>query len=227
VKRATALVGLAVVVVAVVASLFLWNAAPARAQSLGSLSGEDFEKAFLQQMIMHHAMATQMAGPIPEKAAHAELKAVGQSIISSQSAEIQQMRGWLKDWYGVDMPMMDGPGMMPGMHQGMGSGMMPGMRSGMMQHQGQGMGAGTMDMQQCMQMHQGMTGMMTELSGPRLEATFMSMMIPHHEGAISMASLVAERAVHPELKQLAERIMADQTREIGQFNQWLGDWYSL
>jgi uncharacterized protein (DUF305 family) len=88
--------------------------------------------------------------------------------------------------------------MMPGMHQGMGSGMMPGMGSGMTQ--GQGMGAGTMDMQQCMQMHQGMTGMMTELSGPRLEATFMSMMMPHHEGAISMASLVAERAIHPELK---------------------------
>jgi uncharacterized protein (DUF305 family) len=225
VKRTTTLVGLAVALVAVVAVPFLWNAAPAGAQSLDSLSGEEFEKAFLQQMIMHHAMAVHMTAPISEKAVHDELKTVGQSIITSQTAEIQQMRGWLKDWYSVDMPMMDGHGMMPGMHQGAGNGMMPGMGPGMMQ--GQGMGTGMMDMQQCMQMHQGMTGMMAELDGPRLEATFMSMMIPHHEGAVSMARLATERAVHPELKQLAEQIVADQTREIGQFNQWLADWYGL
>jgi uncharacterized protein (DUF305 family) len=237
VKRAVALVGIAAAIVVVVAAPFLWNAAPAGAQSLDSLSGEEFEKAFLHEMIMHHAMAVQMVSPIPEKAVHEELKAAGQSVVTSQAAEIQRMRGWLKDWYGVDMPMMDGQGMMPGMHQGQGHGMMPGMHqgagNGMMpgmgpgMMQGQGMGAGMMDMQQCMQMHQGMAGMMAELSGPRLEATFMSMMIPHHEGAVAMARLATERAVHPELKQLAEQIVADQSREIGQFNQWLADWYSL
>jgi uncharacterized protein (DUF305 family) len=150
------------------------------------------------------------------------------------------MRGWLKDWYGIDapMPMMDGqgmmpgmgPGMMPGAGQGQGPGMMPGMQHGQGQGMMPGMGPGMMPgMDQGMghRMGMDMMGMMTGLSGPRLEATFMSMMIPHHEGAVSMARLVVDRAVHPELKQLAEQIIADQSREIGQFNQWLAAWYNL
>ena len=235
-KRAIALVA---IVAALVAAPLLWSASTARAQALDTLNGEEFEKAFLQQMIMHHAMAVMMARPIPERAVHDELKATGQSIIGSQTAEIEQMRGWLKDWYGVDapMPMMDGQGMMPGMHQGQGQGMMPGMNHGAGQgmmpgmqpgqsQQGQGMMPG-MDQGMGHRMGMEMMGMMTGLSGPRLEATFMSMMIPHHEGATSMARLATDRAVHPELKQLAEQIIADQTREIGQFNQWLSAWYSL
>lgn len=228
-KRTIALVAIAA---AVLAAPLLWNAASARAQSLDALNGEELEKAFLQQMIMHHAMAVMMAQPISEKAVHDELKATGQSIISSQTAEIEQMRGWLKDWYGIDapMPMMDGQGVTPGMRSGQGMmpgmqpgpGMMPGMGPGMMQNQGQGTMPGM-----CQGMGMDMMGLMAGLSGARLEATFMTMMIPHHEGAVTIARLAGERAVHPELKQLAEQIIADQSREIGQFNQWLGGWYNL
>jgi uncharacterized protein (DUF305 family) len=229
VKRAIALVA---IVAALAAAPLLWSAGTARAQALDTLNGEEFEKAFLQQMIMHHAMAVMMARPIPEKAVHDELKATGQSIITSQTAEIEQMRGWLKDWYGIDapMPMMDGQGMMPGMGPGMmpgaGQGQGPGMMPGMQHGQGPGMMPG-MDQGMGHRMGMEMMGMMTGLSGPRLEATFMSMMIPHHEGAVSMARLAVDRAVHPELKQLAEQIIADQSREIGQFNQWLAAWYNL
>lgn len=232
-KRSIALVALGASIAlaaAVLVAPFLWGTSAARAQALDTLNGEEFEKAFLQQMITHHAMAVMMAKPIPEKAVHDELKATGQSIITSQTAEIGQMRGWLKDWYGIEapMPMMEGQGMMPGMQQGQGQGMMPGMQhgSGMMpgMQQGQGQGQGMMP-----GMGQGMDmmGMMNELSGLRLEATFMTMMIPHHEGATSMARLATERAIRPEVKQLAEQIIADQTREIGQFNQWLSAWYNL
>jgi uncharacterized protein (DUF305 family) len=226
-KRAIALVAVAATVLV---APFLWSTSAARAQALDTLNGEEFEKAFLQQMIMHHAMAVMMARPVPQQAVHDELKATGQSIISSQTAEIGQMRGWLKDWYGIDapMPMMDGQGMMPGMQQGQGQGMMPGMQhgSGMMpgMQQGQGQGQGMM---QNPGHGMDMMGMMTGLSGSRLEATFMTMMIPHHEGAVSMSRLAIDRAVHPELKQLAEQIISDQNREIGQFNQWLGAWYNL
>ena len=40
---------------------------PSRAQMgppLDQLTGDDFDKAFLQQMIMHHAMAVMMARPV-------------------------------------------------------------------------------------------------------------------------------------------------------------------
>jgi len=115
---------------------------------------------------------------------------------------------------------------MPGMGQGQGQGMMPGTGPGMMQNQGQGQGPGMMPgMGQGMGMD--MMENMTALTGARLEASFMTMMIPHHQGAITMSQLAPDRAVHPELKQLAQQIIDAQTGEIGQFNQWLAAWYNL
>jgi uncharacterized protein (DUF305 family) len=43
---------------------------------------------------------------------------------------------------------------------------------------------------------------------------FAQMMIPHHEGAITMAELAKERAGHDELKELADAIIEAQQREI-------------
>lgn len=106
---------------------------PARAQMgpmtgppLNQLTGDDFDKAFLQQMTMHHAMAVMMARPAAANAGHQEVRDLAQAIIDDQTREIAQMRTWAKDWYGLDIPdhvaMMDqmmGPGQgMPGMGQG-------------------------------------------------------------------------------------------------------------
>jgi uncharacterized protein (DUF305 family) len=219
--------------------------APVGAQSLEQLTGEEFEKAFLRQMIMHHMMAVMMAQPIPDKAIHDELKEVGRTIIRTQSAEVEQMSRWLKDWYGIDAMPMHGAmmgqggmaggqgGMMPEMGQG--QGMTPGqgmggMHGGMTQG-GPGTGQGMQGDQGMSGMHQGMgmemMGMLTGLQGPRLEATFMSLMIPHHEGAISMARLAVDRAVHDELRDMAKQIVEDQSIEVRQFNEWLAAWYGL
>lgn len=47
-----------------------------------------------------------------------------------------------------------------------------------------------------------------------VDATFASMMIPHHEGAIRMAKLAEEQARHPEVRELAQRIVEAQEQEI-------------
>src|SRR4051794_19732635 len=47
------------------------------------------------------------------------------------------------------------------------------------------------------------------------ELQFIDTMIMHHQGAIDAAQLVATRAQHGELKQLARSIITDQQREIG------------
>jgi uncharacterized protein (DUF305 family) len=54
---------------------------------------------------------------------------------------------------------------------------------------------------------------------------FLEQMIPHHEDAVAMAELALTRAEHPELKQLAETIIRDQTREIDQMRTWYESWY--
>ena len=47
------------------------------------------------------------------------------------------------------------------------------------------------------------------------DAAFVSGMIPHHEGAVEMAQIALDRAEHPEVKKLANEIIAAQEEEIG------------
>ncbi len=88
---------------------------------LRGLSGKDFEIAFLEMMISHHESAIMMAQLVPTRATHPELKTLAQNIVTSQQREIAQMRGWLRDWYGIAnppaMPMAGMDQMMAAMQQ--------------------------------------------------------------------------------------------------------------
>lgn len=68
------------------------------AQASGPAGG--YDRAFLTDMIGHHAMAVEMARMAREKATHDELKGVAGEIIRTQSSEIDRMRAWLRQWYG-------------------------------------------------------------------------------------------------------------------------------
>lgn len=228
--------------------------------SLQSLTGDDFDRAFLRDMIHHHAMAVLMTRPLAANARRDEAKQLAKEIIEAQSREIQQMRGWLKDWFGVAMPdpvaMMDHAGhgaMMAG-----GAGQPPANRPmpqiqmpraatmpnmpGHAQHQaamGQSAGqpgpmamggmmtGGPMAMGGMMMGGMEMMADFWRLSPARLEAVFLSLMIPHHQGALDMAQLVLERSSRAELKALANDIITSQTAEIKKMDGWLGEWFGL
>ncbi|MGC5054203.1 DUF305 domain-containing protein [Micromonospora sp. DT48] len=55
------------------------------------------------------------------------------------------------------------------------------------------------------------------------DVRFVTMMIPHHEQALVMARLVADRGENPQLKIIAERILAAQGPEIKVLEAWLAD----
>lgn len=57
------------------------------------------------------------------------------------------------------------------------------------------------------------------------DARFIVMMIPHHQGAIAMSELALTSARRPEIKALAQRIIASQNREIAQMRRWYRQWY--
>lgn len=59
----------------------------------------DFDKAFIAAMIPHHQMALMMSNMVLAHGGKAELNNLARSIITSQSAEIQQMRTWYQQWY--------------------------------------------------------------------------------------------------------------------------------
>jgi uncharacterized protein (DUF305 family) len=58
-----------------------------------------YDKRFLTAMIAHHEGAIGMAGMALEMAEHPELKALAETILSAQRAEVDQMQQWLKEWY--------------------------------------------------------------------------------------------------------------------------------
>ncbi|MGQ0843016.1 MAG: DUF305 domain-containing protein [Sporichthyaceae bacterium] len=52
-----------------------------------------------------------------------------------------------------------------------------------------------------------------------VDEMFLQMMLPHHASAIVMADEEAKNGANPELRALAQTIVADQAREIGQMQQ--------
>lgn len=67
-------------------------------ESLENKSGDEFDKAFLSNMINHHQGAIEMAKMAKLNAKHEEIKRLADSIISSQTKEIEQMKNWQKSW---------------------------------------------------------------------------------------------------------------------------------
>lgn len=71
---------------------------------LNGKTGDDFDKAFLKEMIVHHQGAVMMAESALKNAKHQEIKTLANAIISSQNKEISDMQNWLKNWYGMQYP---------------------------------------------------------------------------------------------------------------------------
>jgi len=68
--------------------------------------------------------------------------------------------------------------------------------------------------------------MMKGMSAPTYtgdtDKDFVAHMIPHHEGAVSMARVELEYGTDPDLKRLAESIIKAQNEEIAYMKNWQG-----
>lgn len=142
-------------------------------------------------MVMHHQGAIVSAEMMIADSKRPELRDLARRIIEGQQRQIDEMRGWRAQWYGL----ADDPGGgMDGMAEMMGSVRAGGMMGG---------------------------GMRDDMS----ERMFLRMMIPHHQLAIDMAEDALARAEHEPLKALAREIVAGQSAEIAEMEQYLREWY--
>ncbi|OYX43446.1 hypothetical protein B7Y94_01240 [Candidatus Saccharibacteria bacterium 32-49-12] len=63
-----------------------------------SLSGEEFDKAYLMDMLALHQGALNMASQASSKTTHPEIIELSDEIIATQTDEIRQMLEWQKQW---------------------------------------------------------------------------------------------------------------------------------
>ncbi|MEI2421831.1 DUF305 domain-containing protein, partial [Arthrospira platensis SPKY2] len=73
---------------------------------MGAMSVSDdeslpYDQRFLEAMISHHQGAIDMAQAALTNAENVELVTLAREIIEVQQVEIDQMRAWLSDWFGI------------------------------------------------------------------------------------------------------------------------------
>ncbi|KQP51124.1 hypothetical protein ASF41_13135 [Methylobacterium sp. Leaf111] len=53
------------------------------------------------------------------------------------------------------------------------------------------------------------------------DVDFRTHMIPHHKGAVAMAKVALKHAKDPATKEMAQKIIDDQEKEVGEMEAWL------
>lgn len=167
---------------------------------------------FMSMMIGHHAQAVEMSGLVPENGASPAVARLAERIINAQQDEIAAMQLWLQD-RGQPVPR---PGDTTAMHHGG-------------QHDGAGHQGG-----QHSGDHAGMPGMLTDAQmarlraarGPEFDRLFLSFMIQHHRGAVSMVQqlFTSHGAAQDEtVFKFASDVSVDQITEIERMQRMLAD----
>jgi uncharacterized protein (DUF305 family) len=152
---------------------------------------------FMSGMIAHHAQAVLIAGWAPSHGASASLRALCERIVVAQNDEIALAQRWLRE-RGQPVPPADPRGhTMPGMDHPM---LMPGMLTPEQMAQ------------------------LDAARGPVFDRLFLTFMIQHHRGAITMVEQLISApgaAQDGPVFRFAADVNADQTTEIDRMTRML------
>ena len=127
--------------------------------------------AFMQGMIMHHAQAVEMTALIDSRSENKDLHLLGARISHSQSDEIKFMQRWLT--------VRGQPGSMPPEE-------MSGMDHANMSHESMHLMPGMLTPEQMEALR--------EAKGPDFDRLFLTGMIQHHDGALTMVKELFDTA---------------------------------
>lgn len=67
--------------------------------SLRGKTGDDLDKAFIDEMIIHHEGAVEMAEILLAGSKRPELIKLGNDIVAAQTNEIEMMKQWRAEWF--------------------------------------------------------------------------------------------------------------------------------
>ncbi|MEO3859261.1 DUF305 domain-containing protein [Acrocarpospora sp. B8E8] len=141
---------------------------------------------YVQDMIVHHRQALEMAALAPDRAQSPRLKSLADRIYDAQGPEIQTMTTWLEE-----------EGLREPDHHADHS-TMPGMAT---------------------------PAQLTDLrnaKGESFDTLFVTLMIAHHKGAITMAETQLINGSHDRVLTWAQDVVAEQSAEITRLQRLLG-----
>ena len=195
-------------VLAAVLSLGVSSAVQANGPTAGRAGRS--EVRFLEGMMDHHQMALDMSNDCLAKAKTDAVRTLCQNIITAQTAEIKTMQSWLATWYQIDYKPVAMISSISGGMLGMG-----GMATA------QPTAAATPGMATDPAQMMGMMAGLDRLQGHDYEIAWLESMIDNHDDAIHMAQRILKIAEHPELRDMAQKIIGDQGHEIQQMETML------
>jgi uncharacterized protein (DUF305 family) len=155
----------------------------------------DADVNFMTGMIAHHSQALVMAGWAPSHGASPSVRTLCERIINGQQDEIATMQRWLND-RGLPVPEAKPMKMDMGSHHAM----MPGMLTDEQMKD------------------------LDQARGPEFDRKFLTYMIQHHKGAITMVQQLfgTNGAAQDEATfKMANDVSADQTTEIARMQRML------
>ena len=158
----------------------------------------NYDLRFIDSMLPHHQGALVMAQSAIQKSKRPELFKFAKNIITEQKKEIAQMQQWRKQWYPT-------------------ASATPIMWHAEMNHEMPMTTAHKESMMMNMSLGEADAG---------FDKRFLDAMIPHHQGAVTMAKDSLKKSKRPELQKLAQNIMASQQAEISQMTRWQQQWYA-
>lgn len=158
---------------------------------------------YVQMMIPHHRQAVEMAVLAPKQARDTAVKALADRIDKGQGGEISAMQSWLRQHGATEGQGQSAGGGHTGHGRGTGGG------------SGATGGAGGTT-------HGNMPGMATPEQMARLQAAegtefdrmFLSLMITHHQGALTMAREVLAHGLDTVVNDMARDVLTSQNAEI-------------
>ena len=153
----------------------------------------DFDLDFANMMIPHHQSAVDMAEMYIPKATNEKIKSMAQNIISAQKKEIEELKTMIASLKPAEK------------------------KEG---HANGGHGADGHN-----ELMDAMNKMMNEMKGMKMsgdaDKDFVAMMIPHHKSAVDMAENQISHGKNVQLKQFAQKVIDDQSKEIKEFEAFL------
>ena len=153
--------------------------------STSSSASTEADETFVTMMIPHHEQAIEMSDILLAKdGADPRVIDLAEQIKTAQGPEIDKMLGWLDDW-GVEYD----PDSMGGMDHG------------------------SMGGDDSMMSEEDMT-MLEDADATEASRLFLEQMIVHHEGAVDMAQTALDDAQNPDVLELAQQVIDNQTAEI-------------